>query len=242
MAARRPSRAELTFAYKLLYWLGANLSSWPLILAVVAWVRKEGGVVNRHNNPLNIRNSRFAVGYWYSRGNGRFSIFSSLDQGARASAEFLKQHAYGYPRIVAAARRSAKSDADKAEQARDFIYALGLSGWSSDHYGYGRNATRRAHMTEAELYNKSAIIPIWAALMRLSGLTLPREALPQPPPPKTPPTPKRPTYPKVPKPFDPTQVEKDYIDPYELYNWYAKRNEPTPVVEFITFLDPPQDM
>ena len=232
MAQRKPTSFELTFAYRLIRWLtGRTATNSYLVLAIIAWVRRESGQTYLGNNPLNIRNSIYSIGRRQTRnGNGSFAIFKDLNMAAKASAYFLTSNrGYGYEAVVSRIRDSApKGLTGKAlekwqiKQAHDFMYNIALSKWSSDHYGYGKNPNRNT-MTIEELFNKNKLIPIWAGL---TGTTwkVPAEAEePKPKPPKPP------RYPKQPRQFVNNTTMRTYLDPYAASKWYESRWEPAPV-------------
>jgi len=246
MAARKPSSNEIRFAYWVLRALGGNVNNMYLLLAIVAWVRKEGGVVNRHNNPLNLRpgsdDAQWRIGTWKGA-VGYFSIYKSLQDGAKATAARLKHVGAwaGYKPVISAAMRQMPNDVAKTgwtdlsgkqvfgdaavaawqvEQATDFLYAIALSKWSSDHYGYGKKPNQ--HMSLAELFNKNKIIPIWQGLLGFK-VTIPADSetmLKEKPPP----------YPHQPRTLAHNIPTRDYIDPYGSYSWYSDRHESPPVV------------
>jgi hypothetical protein len=205
VAAQKPvTKREMQFAYYFLKKLGGNMSNPYLITAVVAWLRAEVGYdlgsMHNRNNPLNIRSSQYAVGYRKTEHNGSFAIFSSLKYGAYAAADLLSGAGHDwrhYDRIVAAARRGAKDDADQQTQARDLIEGIALSAWDAGRYGL--NKAHRTLETYAE--SEVSIFGIWLGITgKLPSITVdvdqPRKkkAKAVPPPPLEPPTLDGPEY------------------------------------------------
>lgn len=107
-----------------------------LIAAVAAWFRQESGSLSRviGNNPFNIRPGMvtfMASGLRTTARNGSFLTFSSMANGFRAAA-YLLMHAsktYGYQTALNALKRGGN------DAAVNFLAALAMSSWSSDHYG-----------------------------------------------------------------------------------------------------------
>lgn len=206
------TQKEVSFASSVLKYLGVKdpAANLYLILAIVAWVRSESGKTYLGNNPLNIRNSPFASGYRQTRNhNGHFAIFANLDVAAKASASFLmKNKGVGYEPIIAAAKRTGGTEEQKVNQARDFLTAIAMSKWSSDHYG-----AADGNVTTNKL------IAVWASL---TGHPIPREWLvttkPTPPSPK----PKPPVQPPG-NAFIGSGVRHEYVDPYAARNFYEAR-------------------
>lgn len=227
MANATPKSFEVRFAYQLLRYLGGNVSNSYLILAIIAWVRRESGQNYIGNNPLNIRYSRFASGYRFTSTNGRFAKFSSLQMAAKASAEFLKQRGYGYEAVVKRLREQMPSGLSKkkqeewlVEQAIDFMWNIALSKWSATHYGLGRNPNK--NMTREEMLAVNKLVPIWAS-MTGTKWSIPKDAEPQPKKPKPLP------YPKQPRTLEHAVPKRPYLDPYEASKFYEARWAATPI-------------
>lgn len=148
MATKTLGYAESQAAVAFLKYLNRNYSKsinyndTYLILAVGAWlIQESGGIKNIiGNNPFNIRQSPFAIGYRTSKnGNGKFAIFASLSKGLEAAA-YLLMHgghgsgtkdvdAYGYRLALNALKRGGN------QAANDFLAALARSSWDAAHYG-----------------------------------------------------------------------------------------------------------
>lgn len=224
-----PTAAELTFAYRFLHYLTKSATSnLYLLLAVVAWMRKESGGRPIGNNFLNLRpgpdDAKFRSGIRLGR-VGHFSVYKSLDAAAHAAANRLlgasKTDYRGYYAIVRDAQRVPKTEADKVTQALDFIGHIALSKWSSDHYGLGKKPT-------VATYNiaHNSLFPILQAFSQYySGhkFVLPKAAYTDPVKPKA----------KVAKPkpaphetrFQPP-APPSFIDPYGSFKFYEARRTP----------------
>lgn len=226
---RAPKSFEVRFAYQLLRYLGGNVNNAYLILAIIAWVRAESGSRYIGNNPLNIRNSRYAIRYRQTGSNGHFAVFGSLSKAAKATAAFLKENAkFGkYSPFIQRIREQSKLTGDKLEawhqeQARDALFNIALSKWSSTHYGYGKKLVKIGKTPTLEDHLRlNRLIPIFNA-MRGTTWTIPADAI-------TPFVPKPPPYPKMPRQFINAVPPRAYIDPYGASGWYASRWESTPV-------------
>lgn len=235
MAVPKPKPFELRFAYRLLQALGGNTTNMYLILAIVAWVRSESGTRYIGNNPLNLRpgsdDLRFRAGTRASAGNGRFSVYKNLTDAARATANRLKNIGSwaGYDKIIKAARWQMPDGLSKTEkdlwlqkQARDFLYNVAKSKWSSTHYGYGRKPD--PNMSEADLFTKNRIIGVWVGIVNGWGnkVQLPKDSPIQP---------KKPVpVPKQPRTLAHMVPTRAYLLPYEAYSFYTQRREEPPVV------------
>lgn len=218
----RPTAAELSFALSFLKYTGVKdpRANAYLLLAIVAWLRQESGGLSHviGNNPFNIRQSPYAIGYRKGR-VGSFAIFASLDAGARASVALLKSdgaHGWrGYGLILRAALRAAGSEKDKQRQAIDFLNALALSKWDASHYG------TKAGMSGDELTAANHLIRVWASLLG-SKFVIPADPVKPGVPPKKP-------HPAKPKPIQ--QDDKVYItpipvyiQPYAAFSFYEERH------------------
>lgn len=235
MAQPKPKSFELRFAYRLLQALGGNTTNMYLILAIVAWVRRESGSRYIGNNPLNLRPGADDLKYRsdtrVSAGNGRFSVYANLTDAAKASANRLRSVGAwaGYGKIIKAAQRQMPSGLSKAErdawlqkQARDFLYNVALSKWSSSHYGYGKKPD--PNMTEEDLFNKNKIIGVWVGIVNEWGskITLPKDSPIQPDKPVP--------VPKQPRTLAHVVPTRAYLLPYMAYQFYTSRREEPPVV------------
>jgi hypothetical protein len=205
MAASKPTKNELLFAKGLIKALKGNVNNVYLLLAVVAWIRKEGTGF-KYWNPLNIRNSKYAIGKWGTSNGGGFAIFKDMATAIKATAAFLKANLWaGYDAIIGAAMQFPDHKDYQAEQmqAVNFLNAIALSKWSSDHYGTTKHPET---LTAAELYAKNGLIKIWAGLLGIK-FSMPADPVkPKPKPKKKPPPAPRPT-------FTPLQ-KRDYLDGY----------------------------
>lgn len=211
MAYVKPSKTEIKFAYELLRYLHANVNNTYLLLAIIAWVRRESGQTYIGNNPLNIRpgaDIKYRVGIRHSK-HGYFSIYKNLTDAAKASAHLLmsQPHWAGYYLIVNAAQRdSGETPKQQQEQAMDFLDAIALSKWSATHYG-----TTGVASTYERSSNK--LIAIWA------GLTGHPITLPETPVKAKAKVPE----PKQPRGFVNDFVTRDYIQPYAAFSFYESR-------------------
>lgn len=235
-SSQATSERERRFAYQFLRYLGANLTNQYLYYAVIAWMRKESGTTYIGNNPFNLRpgkdDAKYRSGVRKSKrkNGGYFSVYPSLTAAARATAQRLIRAGSDYRKynsIVNIARRQTK---DEEGQAWDFLAALALSKWSSDHYGTGKAVTVKTYDKA-----KNALVPIWAGLVnyaakhRLKNLVPLDAAKPWDAPAKKPAKPK----PAPPKANDrlPSQARPNFLEPYDAYGFYEARRRPTPVLE-----------
>jgi hypothetical protein len=231
MSVPRPRSFELTFAFRLIQALHGNTNNLYLILAIIAWVRRESGMNYIGNNPLNLRpgadDLKYRSGVRRSAGNGYFSTYANLTDAARASANRLLSVGSwaGYRPVVAAIRRSAKGTKAMQEQALDFLYAIALSKWSATHYGYGRHPD--PNMSPTELFTKNKLVPIFQGLTRYR-VRIPAQAPIQPP--------KPPPVPKQPRSLAHTVPRRGYLQPLAAFTFYAERHEdqaivPAPIID-----------
>jgi hypothetical protein len=210
MAAPKVTEREVRFARSFLKYGKFNQQNTYLLLAVIAWMRAEVGVnmkfMYNKNNPFNIRKSRFAYAYRRTNGNGSFAMFSSLDVAAKATVAFLSENAtFGkYGPILAAGRRGASGDKALQSQAIDFLTAIAMSKWSSDHYGSadGNIATNR-------------IIKLWAGI---TGQPIPAAWFQD-----TKKVVKRKVIPRQPRALQHVLPETNYLQPYAAANFYDER-------------------
>lgn len=180
--------AEVRAAQRFLSMLHAPTQSNLLIIAVVAWMRVEG--------------KGFDIGE-AARAILKRSIFTPTLPGpymgwAQYNAN-MKAQAESYQLVLAAARHN---------QPADFLYALALTSWDSNHYGgYGNGLIDAA---------KNALLKMYGTF---TGLTLPtpKVKVPKPPPP-------------------PTQIaaklhqvpDRPYLDGYQMRGFYEARNGAVP--------------
>lgn len=206
MAKPKVTETEVRFARALLHALHANETNGYLLLAVIAWMRAESGQHYLGNNPFNIRNSSYAIGYRQTAKNGHFAIFKDLGTAAKATAAFLVTNAAigHYAPIIAAARRGSGSD-NGVTQAIDFLTALAMSKWSSDHYGAadGDKTTNR-------------LIKVWAGL---TGTPIPASWFQDT---KKPPKPPKPKFRQGVSTLH-TPSPADYIQPHTAESFYHAR-------------------
>jgi hypothetical protein len=110
--------------------------------AVIAWIGSEAGwngsnVAVKANHPLNIKAATFrsyGIPVDGSQsitnvddGTQRYGIFSSVDRGAAATAEYLlRGSSHGYDKAIAAL---------KGQDAEGFLDAVARSDWAASHYG-----------------------------------------------------------------------------------------------------------
>jgi hypothetical protein len=225
MAARKPgakpkptvSQTEVTFAYRLLQYLHANANNYALLLAIVAWLRSESGHNYIGNNPLNLRpgqdDAPYRSGVRQAGKNGYFSVYASIDAGARATANRLSHLTY-YVGIMAAIRRGTSSDLDKQVQATDFMWALILSKWDAGHYGLKGDQLK----DPKALYTTT----LYKVFYGLYGADIKVPADPAPPKETPPPAPNQPRtlLHVVPK--------RIYLDGQAARQFYEARNDPIP--------------
>lgn len=112
---------EVRFARYFLTALGANSNNGYLLLAVIAWLRAEGGSW-AYGNPLNVTI------------NGVRQRYSSYSAGARAAASFLLRR-NAYDLLVRRVRAGATTPTQMQNQALDFMKLLALSPYDQKHYG-----------------------------------------------------------------------------------------------------------
>jgi len=217
---------EVLFGYRLIRYLHGNINNIYLLLAVIAWLRSESGQHYIGNNPLNLRpgsdDAKYRSGVRKTKGNGYFSMYKSIDAGARATANRLLRagHDYrGYGAMMDAIQRSdtpeGKQTADEAkqEQAVDFMWALILSKWDAGHYG----------LKGDQLKDPKAIYgtTLYKVFYSLTGhpVNIPADAEP---PPKT--------YPQPKQPRQLTHITpvREYLSPTEARSFYEARNKPIP--------------
>jgi hypothetical protein len=194
---------EVAAAQAFLKYLHAKWQDHHLILAVVAWMRKESGHNIIGNNPLNLRpgtdDAKFRSGVRKTKnGNGYFSVYASVEAGMEAAAYRLL-HGRGDPKgwrlIVNAAHLG-----DPIE----FLNALALSHWAGNsHYGYdGRDA------------RTNSVVNIY---LGFTGLKLP--------PPKTKAPKPKPRIPALPTILQAPTLERPsfYLDGFAPARFYATR-------------------
>lgn len=204
---------ERRFAEAFLKFMGADTQNIYLVTAVIAWMRKESGTTYIGNNVFNLRpgadDAKYRSGVRKAgNGNGYFSVYATLENAAKATANRLiaAGHDYrGYWKVVNALRRSnAGTVKDKQQQALDFLTALAMSKWSATHYG----------APNGEPW-KNGLVRIWASI---TGLP----ALPAEPP-------KKPRVrPSAPRDLNTELTPAQYLDPYEARAFYAARHAPEP--------------
>jgi hypothetical protein len=110
--------------------------------AVIAWLRAESGGHIIGNNPWNSRpgadDADLRIGTRTSlNGNGKFSIYRTPEDGARAAARRLVRAGHDwrhYDAIVAAARR---------DDPIGFLNALARSAWDAGKYGTKNGGTNK---------------------------------------------------------------------------------------------------
>lgn len=134
MAKRRNNASikETSAAKAFLKQMGADTNDAGLITAVVAWMRAESGTHPIGNNPFNLRpgadDAQFRSGVRQTKNrNGYFSIYKTLEDGLRATANRLIKAGgdwRGYAQIVLAAR---------AGDVAGFLMAIALSAWDGGH-------------------------------------------------------------------------------------------------------------
>jgi hypothetical protein len=226
---RAPKSFEIRFAYQLLRYLGGNVNNAYLILAIIAWVRAESGTRYIGNNPLNIRNSKYAIRYRKAGGNGHFAVFASLSSAAKATASFLKANAkFGkYSPFLNRIREQSNLKGDKLEvwnqeQARDALFNIALSKWSSTHYGYGKKLRKIGKAPTLDDHLRlNRIIPIYNKMLGTTW-TIPASVT-------EPWNPKPLPYPQMPRQIVNAVPQRIYIDPYGASGWFNSRWEDTPV-------------
>ena len=240
--ALKPQSREVAFAQAMLRYLGADYKNPYLITAIIAWIRGESGQRYLGNNPLNIRNSKYANGFRQTKSNGKFATFKNLAIAGKASAYFLLQNkGHGYEAVIAELRRHPSSEAGRQRQGVNFLNKLALSDWSSGHYGLAHRVTYytyehgfnnpTAH-TKLELYPKKTLtydfmfrhnklIPIWQGILG-QKFTIPAD--PQKPAAQPPSKPKPPPQPKQPRSFINDVTQRDYLSPYQARDWYEERS------------------
>lgn len=213
MAYVKPSKDELRFAHLLLVNLHANLSNSYLILAIVAWMRSESGRNWRGFNPLNLRpgadDAKYRSGVRLAGHNGHFSVYASLEAGAKATANRLARLSY-YTDMIAALRRGEKPT-KYGDQAVDFLRALVVSKWDAGHYGL-----KGAELKDPNSIFKTTIYKVFSSLTG-HPFTIPAEVAktPKPPPP-----------PRQPRSLRHTIPVREYIQPYAAETFYEGRLHP----------------
>lgn len=183
-----------------------------LIMAVGAWIMQESGGIKRvlGNNPFNIRDSPFAIGYRQTKnGNGHFAIFRTVADGLRAAA-YLLMHggfgkgskdadAYGYRLAINALKHGGN------QAANDFLAALAMSSWDAAHYGTTDWMTAydptRNHLLRVYLSFTGAQI---------------KDPHPKPAKP----------IPKLPRDFNYQVLVRNYTDPWAAKDLYLTRHQP----------------
>lgn len=224
---RAPKSWEATFAFWLIRALGGNTTNPYLLMAIIAWARKEsGGSTWRGNNPLNVKR------------NGKRLTFSSPQAAATATAAillrrrdfraFVRRIREGTPanvkrRTINGKRETAAEATSRwmSEQAIDALMAIAYSKWDATGYG----TYRLRHLTPTEQYYSNSLIPIWSNLTT-HRLTIPAEPVARPPEPKPP---KPPPVPKQPRTLAHIVPERLYLEPYVVATWYESRYDPTPL-------------
>jgi hypothetical protein len=241
--ALKPTSREVIFAQAMLRYLGADAKNPYLITAIIAWIRAESGQRYLGNNPLNIRNSKFANGFRQTKSNGKFATFKNLAIAGKASAYFLLHNkGHGYEAVIRELRKSVSGTTKSyQDQGIRFLNALAKSDWSSGHYGFahkvtyftypnGPNGAPVAH-TVLEMYPQKTmtwnwmlqhnkLISIWGGILG-QKFTIPAD--PQAPE-KVAPAPKQPPQPKQPRSFINDVTPREYISPYQSRDWYEERS------------------
>lgn len=238
------SLAEVRFAQNFLRYLHGNWHNVYLVTAVVAWLRQEGGLPGRGNNPFNLRpgadDARFRSGIrgvWQSikrfnpathswttlRVRTFFSVYANLTDAARATANRLMSAGSDwrrYDRAVSAAQRwtngTATGPHGEQQQAIDFLTGIAMSAWSSSHYGAADGNVSHNHL-----------ISVWQGITGISTVI-----------PATPATKKtvvpakkktvrktvRRRIPAPPRPLKPPTHMNNYLQPYEAAGFYNARH------------------
>lgn len=143
-------------------------------LAVIVWMRGETGHIIIGNNPFNLRPGSditlLSSGSRVSPGNGTFATFATPQLGAQAAAQRLaSSSSYGYPAVVAAARKGS---------ATGFLTALAASRWSSGGYGTrnpktgkltGKTTTLLASYAKAAPPSIDTALPLSGGPVRSTG-------------------------------------------------------------------------
>lgn len=225
MAYRKPTNNEIKFGYRMLMYMKANLNNTYLLLAVISWIRNESGSNWIGWNPLNIRpgaDAKYRIGIRKGR-VGYFSVYGSLDAGARASAQLITGLNY-YNQMEAAAKRDpgkdydvnkdGKIDAGSADQkqAIDFLWALVTSKWSAGHYGL-----KGAQLLDPFYITKTTLYEVWVGLSGTTGWKMPEDTVKDPY--------KPPPAPNQPRSLKHVLPERDYIEPYAAFTWYESRSK-----------------
>lgn len=222
--ASRTKAVEVRFAYSFLRAIHANLNNTYLLLAIIAWVRSESGSNYIGNNPLNLRpgldDARWRTGVRVARnGNGRFSVYGSLEAAAAASANRLLRAGNdyrGYGSMVRAAQRAASGTKAMQGQAIDFLWALALSKWDAGHYGLDAKERK-----EPSAIYTTTLYRVWAGLTG-SPVTIPGDVIN---PKKKPPVPKKPPPKATPVAvLQPPQEKRDYISAASTKAFYEARH------------------
>jgi len=203
---------ELRFAYYFLRAMHGNVNNAYLLLAVVAWLRATTPRGQRWvgNNPL----------LMVSR-TGALLRFSSIQAAAQAAANRMLagRAALGYKPLIYRIREAVTSDADKKQQALDFVNRLALSYWDPLHYGLGWYAVFDTF--DPTNSQQQALNRIFNIYVKLPGMrfTLPADLFPTPKVHE----PKEPPKPKQPLSIRHVHVPPDYLLPYAAYHFLVDR-------------------
>ena len=219
---------EVQFARSILKYAKGNVNNIYLLLAIIAWVRKESGQRYIGNNPLNLRPGGDIAQFMSGKRKGPvgyFAVFRNLDIAAKATIRRLSVVGAwaGYKPVLAAMRRGG----DQVDQARDFLIAIAKSKWSADHYGYkpatqGKWVTRELPNGSTETIwvpGKPEVMPkvlmeIWSAL---TGMKIPDSWFVEKVVKK-----RRIVKPRQPRSLQHVLPRHDYIAPYAASQFYAE--------------------
>lgn len=213
--ARLATVNETRFARAFLKEMRADYNNVYLVTAVIAWMRQESGSLARviGNNPFNLRPggdiAKFMSGKRKTKnGNGWFAVFASLEMGAKAAAARLVRAGHdwrGYWRVVAAARRGNDGSVKGMQaQALDFLAAIAMSAWSSDHYGAPNGEAWKNHL-----------VRVWAGIAGIPAIPAEKEKVKKVKPRRG-----------APRDLPPGPTQADFINPRAIASFYAERHKP----------------
>jgi hypothetical protein len=220
MAKRKSaSLAETRWGMAILHALGVHDWKDPnLIVAIVAWIRAEGGLGSRGAkvfNPLNLHLSPFAHGYAYiTTAYGRTPVarFRTMAEAAKAYAWYIKkgqtsEGTAAWRDVLRAMNRAAGTPQQQGERARDVLIAIAEAGWSGrayyNHYGF--------------IYGQSGG-SLFDIASKIGGVTWPKVRVQQ----KVT-TSRTRKIPAPPRQLQPPSQKRNYLDAYEAASFYNGR-------------------
>lgn len=210
---------EVRWARAFLHAIHANETNGYLLLAVLSWMREEGGPWSK-NNPLGLK-----------IGNKTLAFASYTASAQYAANRVLKSKDRYLKLLVRRAKDPAGKEATQVEQAMDFLKNLALSNWDAAHYGMSNpiysvvvvgGRKRRGPVVgwrvDQDSPEKNRLLAGWYAL---TGIHIPAGWFKDTVIVKTAPPRERPTQKAT---SAPDTARVTYLDPYAARRFYDERH------------------